>query len=187
MVLVFEEEVIRGICAYARQVGRSECEKDQFYNDTASEWDLQNPSEVVLGMGDFNEHVGRLIDSYEGVHGGYGIGKRNAEGRRLLVFCNEKKLCMANTWFEKKEQRKITYSMSGNETEIDFVLVGKNNRKYVNDLKAIPWELQHWLVVTDINKRKLKKVVKDELTFRRRVSKLKENNTKTKFQKLKIG
>ena len=25
---------------------------------------------------------------------------------------------MANTWFEKKEQRKITYSISGNETEI---------------------------------------------------------------------
>ena len=30
---------------------------------------------------------------------------------------------MANTWFEKKEQRKITYSIGGNETEIDFVLV----------------------------------------------------------------
>ena len=33
---------------------------------------------------------------------------------------------MANIWFEKKEQRKTTYSMSGNETEIDFVLVSKN-------------------------------------------------------------
>ena len=39
---------------------------------------------------------------------------------------------MANTWFEKKEQRKITNSMSGNETKIDFVLIGKNNRKYLN-------------------------------------------------------
>ena len=48
MVLVFEEEVIIVICAYAPQVGRSECEKDQFYNDMASEWDLQNPREVVL-------------------------------------------------------------------------------------------------------------------------------------------
>ena len=33
--------------------------------------------------------------------------------------------------FEKKEQRKITYSMGGNETGIDFVLVGKNNSKYL--------------------------------------------------------
>ena len=62
---------------------------------------------------------------------------------------------MANTRFEKKEQRKIKYSMSGNETEIDIVLVGKINRKYLKDVKAIPWELQHRLVVTDIDKRKL--------------------------------
>ena len=50
LVLTFEEKVIGAICAYASQVGRSECEKDQFYNGMASEWDLRNPSEVVLGM-----------------------------------------------------------------------------------------------------------------------------------------
>ena len=44
IVLIFEEAVIRVMCAYApHQVGRSESEKDQFYNDMASEWDLQNP------------------------------------------------------------------------------------------------------------------------------------------------
>ena len=42
MVLVFEEEVIKVICAYAPQVGRSEYEKNQFCNDMANEWDLQN-------------------------------------------------------------------------------------------------------------------------------------------------
>ena len=129
MVLVFEKEVVRVICAYAPQLGRSKCKKDQFYNDMASEWDLQSPGEVVLGLGDFNRHVGRWIDGLEGVHGGYEIGKRNVERRRLLTFCDEKELCVANPWFEKKEQRKITYSTGGNESEIDFVLVGKNNRK----------------------------------------------------------
>ena len=52
--------------------------------------------------------------------------------------------------------------MGGNKTEIDFVSVGKNNRKCLKDMKAIPWELQHRLVVTDIDKRKLKKAVKNE-------------------------
>ena len=99
MVLVFEEEVIRVICAYAPQVGRSECEKDQFYDDMASEWDSQSSDEVVLGLGDFNGHVGRFIDSFESVHGGYEIGRKNVEGRRLLKFCDGK-VCMANTWFE---------------------------------------------------------------------------------------
>ena len=37
IVLAFEEEVIRVICAYAPQIGRSECDKDQFYSDMASE------------------------------------------------------------------------------------------------------------------------------------------------------
>ena len=86
------------------------------------------------------------------MHGGYGISKKNVEGRRLLKFCDEKELCVANTWFEKKEQSKIAYSMGGNETEVDFVLVGKNNRKYLKDVKTIPRELQHRLVVTDIDK-----------------------------------
>ena len=104
-------------------------------------------------MGDFNRHVGRWIDGFEGVHGGYEIGKRNVEERRLLKFCDEKELCVANAWF-KKEQRKITYRMGGNETDFDFVLVRKNYRKYLKDVKAIPWELQHRLVVTDIDKRK---------------------------------
>ena len=50
---------------------------------------------------------------------------------------------MGKTEFEKKEQRKITYSMSGNETETDCVLVDKNNRKHLKDEKAIPRKLQH--------------------------------------------
>ena len=65
MELVFEEEVIRVTCAYAPQVGRSECKKDHFYNDMASELDLQNPGEVILDLGDFNGHVEKRIDGFE--------------------------------------------------------------------------------------------------------------------------
>ena len=43
--------------------------------------------------------------------------------------------------------------MEGNEIEIDFVLVDKNNRKYLKDVRAIHLELQHQLVVTDIDKK----------------------------------
>ena len=70
--------------------------------------------------------------------------------------------------------------MDGNETEIDFVLVGKNNRKYIKDVKDIPWELQYRLVLTD--ERKLNKAAKNEQTVRRKVWKLKENNMKARFQ-----
>ena len=81
--------------------------------------------EIVLGMGDFNGHVGKRIEGYEDVQRGNGIGERNVEQKMLLEFCDEKELCVANTWFRKGENRKVTYSAGENESEIDFVLMGK--------------------------------------------------------------
>ena len=37
--------------------------------------------------------------------------------------------------------------MNGNETAIDFVLVGEHNRKYLEDVKEIFRETQHQVVV----------------------------------------
>ena len=56
----------------------------------------------------------------------------------------------------KEEKRNVTYSAGGNESEIDLVLVGKGNRKYLRDVKVIPGELQHRLVVVDLVKKKVK-------------------------------
>ena len=53
-------------------------EKGRFYGDLGSEWDLHSVVELILGMGDFNGHVGKWI---EGVHGENGIGERNVEER----------------------------------------------------------------------------------------------------------
>ena len=33
--------------------------------------------------GDFNHHVGKVANGYEGVHGGHGYGLRNTEGERI--------------------------------------------------------------------------------------------------------
>ena len=83
--------------------------------------------------------------------------KRNAEGRMFLDFCDQKELCVANTWYKKKDKRKVTYNSGGNDTEIDFVLVGEEKRKYLRDVKVIPGELLHKLVVVDVEEQKLKK------------------------------
>ena len=69
---------------------------------------------------------------------------------------------MANTWFKKTNIRKITFKSGNNESEIDFILVSKENRKFLKDVKVIPWELQHRLLVADVDQRKLNKVVKKE-------------------------
>ena len=122
----------------------------------------------MLGLGDLNGHVGKCAEGFEGIHGGYGIGKRNAEGRMLLDFCDQKELCVANTWY-KKNKRKVTNSSGGNDTEIDFVLVGKEKRKYLRDVKAVPGELQHRLMEVDVKEQKLKKSVKKSKIVRWKV------------------
>ena len=119
---------MRIVCAYGPQRGRLDTKKVCFYDEMASEWDLESFSEIIVSLGNFNRHVGKCAVSFEGVHGGNGNGKRNTEGRRLLKFCDEKELCWANTWYYKTDKRKITYSVGGCETEIDFVLVGEKYR-----------------------------------------------------------
>ena len=111
--LVFGEEVVKTICAYTPQRGKPDAEKERFYEEMAREWSMGNANELVLALGDFNGHVGKCAEKLEGIqcHGGYyGIGKRNAEGRMLLDFCHQKELCVANTWYKKKDKRKVTYS-----------------------------------------------------------------------------
>ena len=126
------------MCAYAPQSGKPDVEKEWFYEEMAREWIMANANELVLELRDFNGHVGKCAEGFEGIHGEYGIGKRNAEGRMLLNFCDQIELCAANTWYKKKDKRKMTYSSGGNDTEIDFVLVGKEKRKYLRDVKVIP-------------------------------------------------
>ena len=138
--------------------------------------------EVVLGMGDFNGHVGKRIEGHEDVNEGNGIGERNMEGKMLLEFCDEKELCVANKWFRKGEKRKTSNSARGNESEIDFVLARKGNRKYLRVVKVIPGELQHRLVVTGLVKKKVKTVVRKEGIERRKVWKLKEDDKRVRFE-----
>ena len=65
----------------------------------------------------------------------------------------------SNMWFKKTDKRKITFKSGNNESEIDFILVSKEYRKFLKDVKVIPWELQHRLLVVGVDNRKLNKVV----------------------------
>ena len=50
--------------------------------------------DLVMYFGDINGHVGSHIDGYHELHGGYGVGQKNIEGRMLLELCLEKELCV---------------------------------------------------------------------------------------------
>ena len=63
--------------------------------------------------------------------------------------------------------------------QINFVLVGEKYRKYIRGVKIFPQELQRRLVMVDLDKKVLKKVVKKQRIIR----KLNENQTRVRFEK----
>ena len=84
-VVVFEEDVIRLICGYVPQSRRNLEEKLSFYDGLKYEWYINSADDLVMCLGDFNGHVGRHIDGFDGVQGRYGVGQRKLEVRMLLV------------------------------------------------------------------------------------------------------
>ena len=70
------------------------------------EWTTHHRRQLIIGMVDFDGHVGRNIDVFQGVHGGFSISE---EGRMLLEFCDAKHLCIANTSFIKADKKRVAY------------------------------------------------------------------------------
>ena len=81
-------------------------------------------------------------------------------------------MCQIHGLREGKEEGDI--QNDENETEIDFVLTNKEHRQFIQNVKAIPGEFQHALVIADIAKKKIRKLVRRTCAKRRRISLLRE-------------
>ena len=96
-VLMHGTQLLHVVSAYVPQAGRSDVEKNIFYEKFAKESKRVGPHEFVVAAGDFNGHVGAHPDGFEGVHWRFGIGARNGGGRRLLEYCEETSIVVINT------------------------------------------------------------------------------------------
>ena len=134
------KSVVNLISVYAPQVGRPREEKEEFLALLGKVLYGISDTEGLVVCGDLNGHVGAKCDGFEGVHGGNGFGVRNVEGEMLLEFADAMDLVVANTWFQKPEEKKVTYASGGNESVVDYVLVRKRDRKMVRDVKIISGE-----------------------------------------------
>jgi hypothetical protein len=79
--LVVGDSALNMISAYAPQVGLSEGTKRQFWEDLDSMVSTVPISEKIFIGGDLNDHVGATNVGFDRVHGGFGYGSRNQEGR----------------------------------------------------------------------------------------------------------
>jgi hypothetical protein len=102
--------------------------------------------------GDLNRHVGFTRVGFDGVHGGFGYGSRNQEGEGILNFALVYDLIVANTLFRNRVSHLVTFSNGQQCSQIDFILVRREDRHACLDCKVIPGECvvpQHKLVVAD--------------------------------------
>ena len=90
------------IQAYAPTSNAEEAEVKQFYEDLKDLLELTPKKDVLFIMGDWNTKVGS--QETPGVTGKLGLGVRNEAGQRLIEFCQENALVIANTLFQQHKR-----------------------------------------------------------------------------------
>ena len=94
------------IQAYASTSNAEEAEVEWFYEDLQDPLELTPQKYVLFITGDWNAKVGS--QETPGVTGKFGLGMRNEAGQRLIGFCQENALVVANTLFQQHKRRLYT-------------------------------------------------------------------------------
>ena len=87
------------IQVYAPTSNAEEAEVERFYEDLQDLLGLTPPKDALFLIGDWNAKV--RSQETPGVTGKFGLGIRNEAGQRLIEFCQENTLVIANTTQEK--------------------------------------------------------------------------------------
>ena len=98
---------IRVIQVYAPTSNTEEAEVEWFY-DLQDLSELTPKKDVLFITGDRNAKVGS--QETPGVTGKFGLGMRNEAGQRLIEFCQENALVIANTLFQHHKRRLYTWT-----------------------------------------------------------------------------
>ena len=94
------------IQAYAPTSNAEEAEVEWFYEDLQDLLELIPKKDVLFIIGDWNAKVGSQETA--GVTDKFGLGIQNEGGERLIEFCQENALVIANTTQEKTLHMDIT-------------------------------------------------------------------------------
>ena len=124
--------------------------------------ELTPPKDVPFITGDWNAKVGS--QETPRVTGKFGLGVRNEAGQRLIEFCQENALVIANTLFQQHKRRLYTWTPPDgqHQNQIDYILCSQRWRSSIQSTKTRPGadcSSDHELLITKF-RLKLKKVGK---------------------------
>ena len=94
------------IQAYAPTSNAEEAEVKWFYEDLQDLSELTPKQDVLFIIEDWNAKVGS--QETPGVTGKFGLGIQNEVGKRLIEFCQENALVIANTLFQTRNSYSST-------------------------------------------------------------------------------
>ena len=96
------------IQVYALTSNAEEAEVEQSFEDLQNLLELIPKKYVLFIVGDWNAKVGS--QETPGVTGRFGLGVQNEAGQRLIEFCPENALVIANTLFQQHKRRLYTWT-----------------------------------------------------------------------------
>ena len=122
----------------------------------------------LIIIGDWNAKVGS--QETPGVTGKFCLGIWNEAGQRLIEFCQENALVIANTLFQQHKRRRYTWTSPDGQhrNQIDYILCSQRWRSSIQSTKTRPGAdcgSDHELLITKF-RLKLKKVGKITRPFR---------------------
>ena len=99
---------IKVIQAYAPTSNTEEAEVEWFCEDRQDLLELTPQKDILYIIGHWNAKVGS--QETPGVTGKFGLGIRIEAGQRLIDFCQENALVIANTLFQQHKRRLCTWT-----------------------------------------------------------------------------
>ena len=96
------------IQVYAPTSNTEETEVERFYEDLQDLLELTPKKDVLFIIGDWDAKV--RSQETPGVTGKFGLGMQNEAGQRLIEFCQENALVIANTLFQQHKRRLYTWT-----------------------------------------------------------------------------
>ena len=113
------------------------------------------------------------------------MSQRNERGERLIKFCQEKKLIIANTWFQQQVRKLYTWKSPGDisRNQIDCIRFNERFRNCIKQAKTSPGanlNSDHNPVVVKINM-KLKRTNATKRSEQLELNLLKEETYKNKY------
>ncbi|KAK3524731.1 hypothetical protein QTP86_001890 [Hemibagrus guttatus] len=116
--LEIEGVMLNVVSGYAPQVGCELEEKERFWSELDEVMESIPTGERVVIGADFNGHVGEGKTGDEEVMGKFGVKERNLEGQMVVDFAKRMDMAMVNTYFQKREEHRVTYKSGGRRTQV---------------------------------------------------------------------